>query len=57
MKKQLTQKLTLNKQTLRNLSDRDLKQVVGGVSLRCTTTDTCTDTCGTCRPSLGSNCC
>ena len=30
MKKQITSKLQLNKETLRNLSDRDLTGVVGG---------------------------
>ncbi|MFN7962457.1 MAG: class I lanthipeptide [Thermoanaerobaculia bacterium] len=55
MKKQLTQKLTLNKETLRNLSERDLKTAVGGITLRCTTTETCTDSCGC--SSLRSLCC
>ncbi|MFN7962455.1 MAG: class I lanthipeptide [Thermoanaerobaculia bacterium] len=61
MKKQLTQKLTLNKQTLRNLSERDLKTAVGGVTVlctrRCASTETCTDSCGTCDTSLASACC
>ncbi|HEV7237615.1 MAG TPA: class I lanthipeptide [Thermoanaerobaculia bacterium] len=35
MKKQITSKLHLNKETLRNLSDRDLKGVVGGVTQHC----------------------
>lgn len=30
MKKRITQKLELNKETLRNLSERDLQAVVGG---------------------------
>lgn len=34
-KKQITMKLQLNKETLRNLSDRDVKGVAGGISLRC----------------------
>ncbi|HRC87636.1 MAG TPA: class I lanthipeptide [Thermoanaerobaculia bacterium] len=57
MKKQLSQKLTLNKETLRNLSDRDLKNAVGGVTARCTTTDLCTESCDLCGHSLLSRCC
>ena len=57
MKKQLSQKLTLNKQTLRNLSDRELKNAVGGLTRFCaTTTDTCPDTFDGCGTRL-SNCC
>jgi hypothetical protein len=33
MKKQITNKLTLNKETLRHLSERDLQGAVGGVTL------------------------
>ena len=35
MKKQITKKLSLSKETLRNLSERDLQAAVGGVSLNC----------------------
>lgn len=35
MKKQITSKLHLNKETLRHLSDRDLRTVVGGVTTSC----------------------
>lgn len=35
MKKQITSKLQLNKETLRNLSDRDLTGVVGGHTATC----------------------
>jgi hypothetical protein len=35
MKKQITTRLTLSKETLRNLSERDLKGVVGGVTAAC----------------------
>ena len=35
MKKQITDKLQLSKETLRNLSERDLKGAVGGVTQRC----------------------
>lgn len=34
-KKQITMKLRLNKETLRNLSDRDLKGALGGWSAMC----------------------
>ena len=34
-KQQITMKLRLNKETLRNLSDRDLKGIDGGVTARC----------------------
>jgi hypothetical protein len=32
MKKQITSKLSLSKETLRHLSERDLRGVVGGIS-------------------------
>jgi len=35
MKKQITSKLHLSKETLRHLSDRDLRGVVGGVTQTC----------------------
>lgn len=35
MKKQITGKLHLNKETLRNLSDRDLKSAIGGATAGC----------------------
>lgn len=35
MKKQITRKLELSKETLRNLSERDLKGAVGGISAIC----------------------
>ncbi len=35
MKKQITTKLHLNKETLRNLSDRDLKSAIGGATALC----------------------
>ena len=35
MKKQITKKLRLSKETLRNLSERDLQAAVGGVTTRC----------------------
>ena len=38
MKKQFTSKLHLNKETLRNLSDRDLKSAIGGASFNCVET-------------------
>ena len=38
MKKQFTSKLHLNKETLRNLSDRDLKSAIGGATFGCVET-------------------
>jgi natural product precursor len=38
MKKQITTKLHLNKETLRHLSDRDLQSVVGGFTWGCVET-------------------
>lgn len=48
MKKQINQKLALSKATLRNLSERELGGVVGGVTQLCSggTSSCCTDTCG-----------
>ncbi|HRC87075.1 MAG TPA: class I lanthipeptide [Thermoanaerobaculia bacterium] len=48
MKKQITKKLTLSKETLRNLSERELEGVVGGATRTlCSggTSSCCTDTC------------
>lgn len=69
MKKQITSKLHLSKETLRNLSERDLQGAVGGATWRCTGTceetgislcELCpTETClsgGSC-PTGGANCC
>jgi hypothetical protein len=38
MKKQITKKLQLSKETLRDLSERDLQGAVGGATARCTPT-------------------
>lgn len=51
MKKQLQKRLQLSKETLRNLSERELQGVAGGATTTCggTTSDTCTyDTCFAC---------
>jgi hypothetical protein len=71
MKKQITSKLHLSKETLRHLSERDLQGAVGGLSLRCTTyceptgpsdcsacpTESCI-TGGSCQTATnGANCC
>lgn len=69
MKKQITSKLHLNKETLRHLSARDLRAAVGGATAICTANCTptgvsdcepCpTETClsgGSC-PTGGANCC
>ena len=51
MKKQFTSKLHLNKETLRNLSDRDLKSAIGGATFSCV--ETGLSYCVTC-PTEGS---
>lgn len=50
MKKRLEKKLSLNKETLRNLSEREMQDVVGGATRLCSgTSSSCTyDTCVTC---------
>lgn len=58
MKKKITQKLMLSKETLRNLSERELNAAVGGdhtALLHCRTeADTCT---GSSCPSNWTQCC
>lgn len=71
MKKQITSKLHLSKETLRHLSERDLQGAVGGITLRCTNycqptgpsdcaacpTESCL-TGGSCQTATnGANCC
>jgi hypothetical protein len=71
MKRQITSKLHLNKETLRHLSERDLKGAVGGVTLICSAncqptgpsdcsacpTESCV-TGGSCQtPTTGAHCC
>jgi hypothetical protein len=46
-KKAITMKLSLNKETLRNLSTGDLRVVVGGVTARCS---------NFCEPTGASDC-
>ena len=48
MVKKKVKKLTLNKESLLRLDPSTLREVVGGRSVQCTTTDTCTDSCGMC---------
>jgi hypothetical protein len=48
MKKQITSKLHLNKETLRNLSDRDLSGVVGGLPTQLHCPPTGPSNCETC---------
>lgn len=68
MKKQITSKLHLNKETLRHLSERDLQGAVGGVTqvncnptgmtecFQCPTESCVTgDSCAT--PTWAANCC
>ncbi len=38
-------KLSLNHETVRLLTDREVVAAVGGATRRCTNTDACTDTC------------
>lgn len=47
MKKKLAMKLSINKETLRNLSDRDMKDAVGGATALCT---------NYCQPTGASEC-
>lgn len=51
MKKRIEKKLSLSRETLRNLSERELAGVLGGESRWCGsggTSSSCTDTCATC---------
>ena len=56
MKKRITQKLALSKETLRNLSDRDLQVAVGATTQACTITEDANCTNSGC-PSRWSDCC
>lgn len=47
MKKRIDKKLSLNKETLRNLSERDLGKAVGGITTVCS---------NGCEPTLASDC-
>jgi hypothetical protein len=56
MKKQIEKKLRLSKETLRNLSERELLDAVGGATTTCSgTTSSCTNsecpTCDACGPT------
>ena len=61
MKKKLGKKLWLNKETVRNLSKRDLGYAVGGgqTALCEDTSSSCTDTCWVCptRPTCVATVC
>lgn len=67
MKKQIVSKLQLSKETLRNLSERDLQGAVGGATYNCTPTGLTycfqcpTESCltgGSCAtPTWAANCC
>ena len=67
MKKQITNKLQLSKETLRHLSERDLQGAVGGATYACTPTGLTycfqcpTESCitgGSCTtPTWAANCC
>jgi hypothetical protein len=54
MKKQITQKLQLSKETLRHLSERDLKGAIGGATVGCGETGLSDCTCPTVSCSDGS---
>lgn len=45
MKKRTIKKLTLNKESLLRLDPSKLSEVAGGVSLKCTNTAECTESC------------
>ena len=52
MKKRLEKKLSLSKETLRNLSERELTGIVGGLTRFCSTISECSnDSCVTCAGS------
>jgi hypothetical protein len=56
MKKRIEKKLSLSRETLRSLSEREIEGVVGGLTRFCGTSSSCSyDTC-VC-PTLASNCC
>lgn len=67
MKKQITTKLQLNKETLRNLSDRDLKNAIGGATRLCAptgltycqpcATESCISGSGGSCDTFAANCC
>lgn len=60
MKKKITKKLTLSKETLRNLETGELEKVAGGVTAGdCTYTFCCSgiNTCATCGGQCGSRLC
>jgi len=48
MKKRIEKKLSLSKETLRNLSERELNGVVGGLSRFCSQSDCSNVSCITC---------
>jgi natural product precursor len=48
MKKRAIKKLTLSKESILRLDSSDLREVVGGATLRCTATEQCTESCGAC---------
>ncbi len=61
MKKQITKRLTLSKETLRNLSERELQGAVGGATLGLCGTNGCPTEDPACTnsgcPSRWSDCC
>jgi len=59
MKKQITKKLSLSKETLRNLSERELSGVMGGFSGGCQNSDTDWSDCSCITETCTriSNCC
>lgn len=60
MKKKLTKKLALTKETLRNLEQAHLDKVVGGATAACTTYTNCCSgyaTCATCGGVCGTRLC
>lgn len=45
MKKKTNKKLTLHKESILRLNPSKMREVVGGVSLKCTNTAECTESC------------
>jgi hypothetical protein len=49
VKRMSPKKLSLNRETLRELTSQEASQIVGGLSALCTSARTCNDTCVSCR--------
>jgi hypothetical protein len=57
VKKRTAKKLTLNKESILRLNSSSLREAIGGVSLNCSGTDLCSESCApTCGPRTCYNC-